>query len=77
MYDEVGTCGIRVLISSYFCFQEVKSFTTVGEMEWFSLEHGEQIVAVLVSSYKSKLSNTLKSKDLAILAFKKNCRHTH
>jgi len=41
VYDEVGTCGIRVLISSYICFQEVQGFTTVGEMERFSLEHGE------------------------------------
>jgi len=32
-----------------FCFQEVQGFTTVCEMERFSLEHGEQIVAVLVS----------------------------
>ena len=49
MYDEVGTCGIRVLISSCFCFQEVQGFTTVGEMERFLLEHGEQIVDVLGS----------------------------
>jgi len=49
VYDEVGTCGIRVLISSCFCFQEVQDFSTVGEMEMFSLKHGELIVAVLVS----------------------------
>ena len=32
-----------------FCFQEVQVFTTVGEMERFLLEHGEQIVDVLGS----------------------------
>jgi len=31
----------------------------------------------LTSCYRSNFSNTLKSKDLAILAFKKKSRHTH
>jgi len=40
----VGTYGIQLS-----CFQEVQGFTTVGEMERFLLEHGEQIVDVLGS----------------------------